>query len=135
MNDAMVFWTAVGAIATVLAFGLALLVFWLNFANRVSEAKLVAEKAQGAADIATDKADAAIRSAAEIHNRFTTEQAAMGIYRESIAREYVRRDVLREMEERIMAAVRDAVGQSTAAFNSLSERIDKALSERPARTR
>jgi hypothetical protein len=133
--DTMIFWTAVGSIAAVLAFGLALLVFWLNFANRVSEAKQAADKAQGAADAATEKADAAIRSAADVHNRITAEIAAMGLYRETVAREYVRRDVLREMEDRIMEAMRDVAKQSTEAIKGLGERIDRALDARVTKAR
>lgn len=124
--DSMVLWTAMGAIATVLAAAVALLMFWLNFDRRVSEAK-------EAAKIATDKADVAIRNATDIHNRITAEQASMALYRETIAREYVRRDVLREMEERIMGAMRDGLGGVKDSIGELRSQINKVLSERPHR--
>lgn len=127
-----IFWTAVAAIAAVLAAVATWLAFWLKFGDRVS-------KAEGAAAGATEKADAALRATADVHNRITTEQAAMGLYRERIAAEYVHRDMLREMEERIMGMLRDGIiglrDQLKEQSRELGARIDKALDARGPKAR
>lgn len=91
--------------------GLGFLTFWLNFSSRVSDANATAQKAEGLAKEA--KADA--------HETATTlaiQTAAFSLFREQVAKEYIHREVMREVETRL-----------TDAINRLGDRLDKVLSK------
>lgn len=92
--------------------------FWVNAATKISDSNSAAKHSlQEAAE-----ANATAKSA---HDRITVQAEAFGLYRERVARDYVSRDILREMEERISATIRDSAKVSSDALNNLSSRIDK----------
>lgn len=85
--------------------------FWMNFSNRIVEANAKAEKASSAADDAK-------KDAKEASEKATLLSAAFGLYREQIAREYIHREVMREVEDRL-----------TAAIERLGDRLDRVLEQ------
>jgi len=85
--------------------------FWMNFSNRIVEAK-------GAADKALSVAEDAKKDAKEATEKATLLSAAFGLYREQIAREYIHREVMREVEDRL-----------TAAIERLGDRLDRVLEQ------
>lgn len=55
-------------------------------------------------------------------DRLTLEAAALSLFREQVAREYVSREAMRELEERVVKAI-----------DRISDRLDRVL-EQPVRT-
>lgn len=82
--------------------------FWMNLSSRLTKAEVTADEAKKKADEAAEKA--AILS------------ASFGLYREHIAANYIHRDVMREVEDRLMQAI-----------DRLASRLDRVL-ERSDRT-
>ncbi len=82
--------------------GLAILGFWMTFASRLTSAEATAKEAREDAKEANEKA--------------TILSAAFSLYREQIAREYIHREVMREVEDRL-----------TAAIERLGDRLDRVL--------
>ena len=76
--------------------------FWMNLSSRLTEAEINANKANKESKDASDKV--AVLS------------AAFGLYREHIAANYIHRDVMREVEDRLMQAI-----------DRLADRLDRVL--------
>lgn len=93
-------WAAIGAIAAIAGFGLAFATFWLTFGGRISAAETEASNAKIEAKDASEKV--AILG------------ASFGLYREQIARDYIHREAMREVEDRL-----------TQAIDRLGERLDR----------
>ena len=102
-------WAAAGTLGGLCVAGITVLSFWMRFSERIS-------KAEGAADTATRAAEAARVAAHEANEKVAIQSAAFALYREQIAREYIHREVMREVEERL-----------TAAIDRLGDRLDRAL--------
>lgn len=81
---------------------LALIGFWMNISSRLTKAEVTADEAQKEAKESSDKA--AVLS------------ASFGLYREHIASNYIHRDVMREVEDRLMQAI-----------DRLADRLDRVL--------
>jgi hypothetical protein len=96
---------AISAVAGVAGFGLAFATFWLTFGSRIATAETKAANAELAAKDASDKV--------------AILQSAFSLYREQIAREYIHREAMREVEDRL-----------TAAIDRLTERLDRVLEPR-----
>lgn len=99
----------VGAACAVIGCGITVLAFWMKFENRLTHSEGAVEQAQKDADAAKKQAD-------DAHNRVTLLAAEFGLYRENIAREYIHRDAMREIEDRL-----------TAAIEKLGDRLDRVL--------
>lgn len=97
--------------------------FWVNVATRINDADSTAKRSLQEAAEANVTAKGA-------HDRITVQAEAFGLYRERVARDYVSRDILREMEERISATIRDSAKVSSEALNNLSTRIDQMSANR-----
>lgn len=93
-------WILSGASLVVPA--LAILGFWMTFASRITMAEASAKEAKEDAKEANEKA--------------TLLSASFSLYREQIAREYIHREVMREVEDRL-----------TAAIERLGDRLDRVL--------
>jgi len=93
-------WPAIAALGTVGAFGIAFATFWIKFGGRIGKAESEASDARRAAKEADEKA--------------TLLSAAFSLYREQVAREYIHREVMREVEDRL-----------TAAIERLGDRLDR----------
>jgi len=100
----------IGAGCSVIIAGSVVLGFWMRFENRLTVASSRADAAEKAV------AEAKVL-AADAHNRVTLLQAEFGLYRESVAREYIHREAMREIEDRL-----------TAAIDRLGDRFDKFMS-------
>jgi len=75
-------------------------------------------KTNGKATSAYELADKADKKADEAHEKLSIVQASLGLHREQVAKEYVDRDALREMEDRLMDAL-----------SELRKRVDKLIDE------
>ena len=93
-------WISV-AIALVVP-GLAILGFWMSLSSRLTKAEVTASEARDDAREANEKA--------------TLLSASFALYREQIAREYIHREVMREVEDRL-----------TQAIERLGDRLDRLL--------
>lgn len=95
-------WAAIAAGATVCGFGLSFATFWITFGGRVAKAEIIADDAK--------------KEAEEANQKTTLLSASFSLYREQIAREYIHREVMREVEERL-----------TQAIERLGDRLDRVL--------
>lgn len=93
-------WIAFAVAATAPILGI--LGFWMNLSSRLTKAELMAEEAG--------------REAKEASERSTVLAASFGLYREHIASNYIHRDVMREVEDRLMQAI-----------DRLADRLDRVL--------
>jgi hypothetical protein len=80
----------------------AILGFWMSLSSRLTKAEVTASEAKDDAKEASEKA--------------TLLSAAFALYREQIAREYIHREVMREVEDRL-----------TQAIERLGDRLDRVL--------
>lgn len=102
-------WTGIGALGGLCIAGITVLSFWMRFSDRITKAEAAAAAAKTASDEAQKSAD-------EAQRKVEIQGAAFSIYREQIAREYIHREVMREVEERL-----------TAAIERLGDRLDRVL--------
>lgn len=93
-------WIAFAVAATAPILGI--LGFWMNLSSRLTKAEVDSEEAKKEAASALEKA--AVLS------------ASFGLYREHIAANYIHRDVMREVEDRLMQAI-----------DRLGDRLDRVL--------
>lgn len=76
--------------------------FWMNLSSRIAKAEIIAGDAKNDAE--------------EANQKTTLLSASFSLYREQIAREYIHREVMREVEERL-----------TQAIERLGDRLDRVL--------
>lgn len=100
---------SIGVIAGLCVAGITVISFWMGFATRIADAKSAVAKAL---DIAAE----ARKDAHEASEKVAALSIAFGLYREQIAREYIHREVMREVEDRL-----------TAAIERLGDRLDRVL--------
>lgn len=91
---------ALGAVAAVAGFGLAFATFWLTFGSRIATAESAAA--------------AALAQAKDASEKTTLMSTSFALYREQVARDYIHREVMREVEDRL-----------TAAIDRLGDRLDR----------
>lgn len=104
-------WPAIAAIAGVCGFGLSFAGFWFTFGSRLTKAETEAK----AAALAATAANAVIKAESDRFNeRLILLGTSFSLYREQAAKEYISREVAREMEDRL-----------TAAIDRLGERFDR----------
>jgi DNA-binding protein H-NS len=106
MTDLLPILVAVGSLA---GSSIAILTFWMKFSDRITTANGTAERAEAVAQDAK-------KDAHETAQSLAIQTAAFSLYREQIAKEYIHREVMREVEDRL-----------TAAINRLGDRFDKVL--------
>lgn len=104
MND-LVTWAALLAGASAL---IALLRFWTTYSDRLT-------KAEAKAATATEIAQEAKKDAFDATEKLAVLTAAFSLYREQVAREYIHREVMREVEDRLTAAI-DRLGMRVDRF-------------------
>jgi hypothetical protein len=93
-------WVTFGASLIVPA--IAIIGFWMAFASRLTKAEVMADEAK--------------EDAKEANSKATLLSASFSLYREQIAREYIHREVMREVEDRL-----------TQAIERLGDRLDRVL--------
>ena len=94
MNDAVT-WSAIAvAIGSVIS----IVTFWTKYSDRIT-------KADGAAKAASDLAQEAKKDAHDASEKLALLSAAFSLYREQVAREYIHREVMREVEDRLTQAI------------------------------
>lgn len=108
----MIEWAGVGALAGLAVAGTTVVTFWMNFSAKIGEAK--SEAAAALRDAAEAK-----KIASETNMSNAALAAAFGLHREQIAREYIHRETMREVETRL-----------TAAIDRLGDRLDRVLEGR-----
>lgn len=97
-----------GLLGIVVASG-TIITFWMNFATKIANNKTAAASA-------LEIAQEAKRDAHEASEKIILLSASFGIYREQVAREYIHREVMREVEDRL-----------TQAIERLGDRLDRVL--------
>lgn len=102
-------WAVIAAIAGSASACVAILTFWIRFSDRITTA-------EGKADEALKAAEQSRRDNQENSDKLAIQTAAFSLYREQIAREYIHREVMREVEERL-----------TQAIERLGDRLDRVL--------
>ncbi len=108
--------TIVVGLFTICVAGIAIVTFWMKFATSIANNK-------SAAEAALNVAQEAKKDAHESSEKAVILSTSFGLYREQIAREYIHREVMREVEERL-----------TSAINRLGDRLDRRLGEPGAHT-
>jgi len=103
----------IGAASSAVIASCTVITFWIKFAQRVSAAET------SAADAAR-RADESNKLAADAHNRVTHLAAEFGLYRENVARDYIHKETMREVEDRL-----------TKAIDRLGDRLDSFLQRAP----
>jgi hypothetical protein len=98
-------WAVLGASASGILAACTVLAFWMRFENRITMAEATAKQA--------------LKTALEAMVKVEATNAAFGLYREQVAREYIHREVMREVEERL-----------TQAIERLGDRLDRVLEHR-----
>lgn len=81
---------------------LAIIGFWMSLSGRLTRAELTSTEAK--------------KDAEEANSKATLLSASFALYREQIAREYIHREVMREVEDRL-----------TQAIERLGDRLDRVL--------
>jgi hypothetical protein len=99
------------ALFGIMASGAAILTFWMRFSDRIT-------KADGKAQAAREIAEEAKKDAHEANEKLALMSATFALYREQVAKEYIHREVMREVEDRLTAAI-DRLG---ARFDRLLEK-------------
>lgn len=89
-------------IASLIVPAIAIISFWVTFTSRLTKAEVTAEEAK--------------EDAKEANSKATLLSASFSLYREQIAREYIHREVMREVEDRL-----------TQAIERLGDRLDRVL--------
>ncbi len=84
------------------------IIFLVRSDNRSRSAKELARDAIGRAD--------------DAHNKIAIQDSTHSMFREQVARDYVSREALREMEERL-----------TDSIEGIRDRLDRVLDARPAK--
>lgn len=103
-------WAAIGAIAALAGFGLAFATFWLTFGGRIAKAETESANAMSVAKDANDK--------------IAIQTAAFALYREQIARDYIHREAMREVEDRLTQAI-DRLGERLDRFTEAALHISR----------
>ncbi|WP_156434080.1 hypothetical protein [Bradyrhizobium retamae] len=97
-----------GAVAVAIGSMLSIVTFWTRYSDRVT-------KAEGAAKTANEIAQEAKKDAHEATEKIALLAASFSLYREQVAREYIHREVMREVEDRLTAAI-DRLGARLDRF-------------------
>jgi len=97
----MLEWPAVAAFASTGGFAVSFAVFWLTFGARIG-------KVETEAGAANSEARDALERVAKLGTSFST-------YREQVARDYIHREMMREVEDRLAAAI-DRLGDRLDRF-------------------
>lgn len=91
-------WLTISLAAIVPA--LAILGFWMSLSSRLTKAEL--------------SADESAKDSSEANAKVTLLSTSFALYREQIARDYIHRETMRDVEDRL-----------TGAINRLGDRFDK----------
>lgn len=118
------------ALCGVVGVGIALTRLWVSFYREIRDAKEDAATATHAAHVSKEAADETKRALAMMHNDLTMLNASFALYREQAAQkagEFITRDMLRELEERIASSTRDKLEGLVDQVAGLTERFDRFL--------
>jgi hypothetical protein len=98
----------VGGVGGICMSGIGIVTFWMRFSDRITTAKATADKAK-------DIAEEAKKDAHEAFEKNAILAASFGLYREQVAKEYIHREAMREVEDRLTAAI-DRLGARLDRF-------------------
>jgi hypothetical protein len=116
----------IGVICSAVIAACAFVTFWLRFGDRITRSQADAAAAlQEAAEVKVE-----LEQLRMLHTSLKEELANFQI---RVAKEYVDKDMVREIETRVIAAVEKASKASTEALAQLAKRIDGIADGRRAR--
>ena len=102
--------------------------FWTRLSDRITKANSSAEVALQEAVESKQDLDAlrteTKRDTSEVRVAIAALDGRHSLFREQVAREYVDKDSLREVEARVIAAIEKAAKASSDQMGQLSKRID-----------
>jgi hypothetical protein len=114
----------IGVLCSTVIAACAFVTFWLRFGDRISRAQ--SDSAAALQDVAQSKLE--LESVRALHADLKEELTTFQL---RVAREYVDKDMMREVEGRVIAAVEKAAKSTTEALQHLNERIDSIVSTSP----
>jgi hypothetical protein len=114
----------IGVICSTVIAACAFVTFWLRFGDRISRAQ--SDSAAALQDTAQSKLE--LEAMRALHTQLKEELTSFQL---RVAREYVDKDMMREVEARVIAAVEKAAKSTTEALKHLNERIDAIVSASP----
>jgi len=103
----------IGAISGLVVAGLAVLGFWLNWGDRLSQAQT--------------KAEAATQDAHEANERVTALSAQFSLYREQAVREFVAHTTIADVERRLVQSQAKTEQRLVDALDGLNKRLDRLI--------
>lgn len=98
-------WPLLSALAGIAGFAVAFATFWLTFGARIGNAE--------------SRAKAADEKAKDAQDKVILLSTSFSLYREQVASNYIHREVMREVEDRL-----------TQAIDRLGDRLDRFLEKR-----
>ncbi len=113
----------VGAVITFLR-------FYQTFSDRISKVKDDAKQ-----DVDQLRAERE-KAGSDIASQIAAVHAQQSLFRETVAREqreFVTREMLRDFEQRIERTMRENAQQMVGAIETLTNRVDRVIEDRPAR--
>jgi hypothetical protein len=116
----------IGVICSAVIAACAFVTFWLRFGDRIARSQ--ADAAAALQEAAEAKVD--LEHLRALH---TTLKEELTTFQLRVAKEYVDKDMMREVETRVIAAVEKASKTSTEAIAQLAKRIDGISDGRRAR--
>ena len=111
---------SIGSVMAAVAAGTTVLAFWMRFSDRVS-------KAQASADGALQEAAEAKKEAADARVALVALDRAFALYREAVAKEYVSRETLRELEQRVTNLIEMVRATAAEGIKTIHGRLDTIL--------
>jgi biopolymer transport protein ExbB/TolQ len=94
MNEVITWISVAAGVASLLS----ILRFWMTYSDRITKAEVAAKAAK-------DIAEEAKKDAHEASEKLAILAASFSLYREQVAKEYIHREVMREVEDRLTAAI------------------------------
>jgi hypothetical protein len=116
----------IGVFCSVVVAACAFVTFWLRFGDRISRAQ--ADAAAALQEAAESKIE--LEQVRTLHLQLKEELTNFQL---RVAKEYVDKDMMREVESRVIAAVEKAARASTEALAQLAQRIDGIADRRTLR--
>lgn len=113
-------WGSITALGSAAASACAVLGFWLHFSDRISRADA--------------KAKAAGDAAGEAKTALAALSGQFALHRELVAREYIHREAMRDVEDRLAGAQRESEARLAAALDRLGDRVERLIEDRRDRS-
>lgn len=120
-------WAPTFALLAALAAFFTVIGFWTRWSDRISKAESKADAAETRAQDALQEAAEAKNEIAALNEALDALSSGLNMFRIEVAKEYVDKDMIREVEMRVIAAVKDAAKASTDAIAAHARSSNEAI--------